>query len=355
VGATAASPAGTSPPTGGPRFGIVDSGMLTDTPARLVAALADAASLGVTDLREQLSWNATEPSPGVYRWAAFDRVVRAAAAHHLRMLVLVDFTPSWARPADCGSWTCAPADPGRFASFAGVAAARYAPYGVHDWEIWNEPNAAAFWQPRPDAASYTRLLTATAHAIRSADPHAFVVSGGLAPEPDARGDVDGPRFLSGVCRAGGLAAVDAVGVHPYSYPVPPGYRAQWSGWSQMASTSVSERSVMTGCGAGAKPLWATEYGAPTNGPGAAASPQDYNLAAHPDHVTEALQAELATDSVDAAAGSPWLGALFWYSRQDLGLAPTTVQNFFGMRRYDGSAKPALAALRSAIARVRSGS
>ena len=72
---------------------------------------------------------------------------------------------------------CAPADPGPFAQFAGAAAARYAPLGVHDWEIWNEPNGA-FWLPAPNPAAYVAWLRVMP-AIKAADPEATVISGGL--------------------------------------------------------------------------------------------------------------------------------------------------------------------------------
>ena len=346
--ASSGRPALAAATASGPRFGLVDGGLLSDTPAQLDAALSDANRIGVTWLRAQLSWAATEPSPGAYRWAAFDRLVQAAAAHHLSVLALVDFTPAWAAPAGCQLWMCAPADPGAFAAFAGTAAARYAPRGVHTWEVWNEPNSRGFWAPRADSAAYTSLLEATARSIRRADPGAFIVSGGLAPEPDANGNISPVKFLQAVCSSGALAAVDAVGVHPYSYPVPPDYPAAWNAWQQMADTSVSERSVMTACGAGGKQLWATEYGAPTGGPGAEATASNLDLAAHPDHVDENLQAAMATASVRDTRADPWLGALFWYSGQDAGTASTTNENFFGLRRYDGSAKPAWAALQAAM-------
>ncbi|HET6793717.1 MAG TPA: hypothetical protein VFH45_04715, partial [Acidimicrobiales bacterium] len=157
------------------------------------------------------------------------------------------------------------------------------------------------------------------------------------------------QFLSRLCGTGALAAVDAVGDHPYSYPVPPDYAASWNAWQQMSNTPVSLRSVMEGCGAGNKQIWVTEYGAPTNGPGTASTVGSYNLAARPDHVSEQLQSVMATQSVDDAKASPWMGALFWYSARDRGTLRTTNQNFFGLRRYDGTAKPAWAAMRSAIA------
>jgi len=352
AGATAPITAADASPAPDPlHFGVVDGSLLTETPAQMNTDLNTQASLGVAYIREQLSWAALEPEPGVYKWSQMDAIVKATAAHHMHLLALIDFTPAWARPIGCDSFKCAPAGPSHFAAFAATAAARYAPYGVHDWEIWNEPNVVNFWLPAPDPAIYSQLLTQAASAIRSVDPQAFIITGGLAPTADANGNIDQLSYLQGLCADGALSVADAVGVHPYSAPVGPDYYAPWNAWSQLAQTATSDRSIMNACGAASKQLWATEYGAPTNGPGAQATESDLNLAAHPDHVDEAFQAQMATQAVQYAAAQSWFGALFWYSSRDLGTLTTTNQNFYGLVRYDGSHKPAFAAYASAIAQV----
>jgi polysaccharide biosynthesis protein PslG len=353
-GTSTAGTASTTPATTGAaplRFGVVDGNLLAETSAQIDTELTTAASTGINFIREQLSWNAAEPQAGVYNWTAFDRVVHGVAAHHMQLLVLVDFTPSWARPAGCSTWTCAPAQPSQFAAFVAAASVRYQGYGVHDWEIWNEPNADYFWQPAPSAASYSAVLSASAASLRAVDPQAVVVSGGLAPEPDARGNIDPIAYLKSMCTDGALAVADAVGIHPYSFPVSPTYLAPWNAWSLMNQTTVSERSIMNGCGAGSKQIWATEFGAPTNGPGVTATSTNLDLAASPTHVDESFQALMATQAVQYADSQSWFGALFWYSYQDLGTATTTDQNFFGLVRYDGTHKPAFAALQAAIGQV----
>ena len=343
---TPAASAATSPTP--LRFGLVDNRLMSASGSALDADLADDTSLGVTAVREQLSWASVEPSPGVYNWGPFDRIVQAAAAHHVFVLAVVDFTPGWATPPGCTSWRCAPRYPQEFAAFAGTAAARYGS-AVGAWEVWNEPNTPAFWAPKPDPGAYAQLLKLTAAAVHAAAPGATVVSGGLAPEANDGDNIDPRTFLSAVCADGALSAVDAVGLHPYSFPVPPDYQAPWNAWQQMAATPVSVLGVLQSCGAGSLPIWITEYGAPTNGPGAMATPTSYDLAARPDHVSEALQAIMAQQAVNDARSYPWLGAFFWYSAQDAGTLPLTNQNFFGLRRYNGTAKPARAALQAAMA------
>ena len=121
----------------------------------------------------------------------------------------------------------------------------------------------------------------------------------------------------------------------------------------MQNTSTSFQSILTSFGYRTMKIWATEYGAPTNGPGASSDLSDYNLDADPDHVTETLQAQMATDSVRLAKTSSMLGALFWYTQTDTGTDTSDRENFFGLRRFDGSAKPAYGALQKAIAAARS--
>jgi hypothetical protein len=69
-------------------------------------------------------------------------------------------------------------------------------------------------------------------------------------------------------------------------------------------------------------------------------------------VNEALQAQMATDSVGLAKQSSTIVALFWYTYRDRGTTQSNVENFFGLRRYDGSPKLAYAALKQAIATKR---
>ena len=328
--------------------------LFSASPTFLGQTLDDAVQLGVGWMRVDLAWDDIQhDSPAVYNWAPFDRIVQAASARHLKVLPILAYTPAWARAAGCTNDKCSPAQAAQFAVFANAAARRYAPSGVHTWEVWNEQNTVGFWQPTPNASAYVSLLRTTSVAIRSADRTATVISGGLASTATSGGDISQLDFLKAFCAAGGPAVVDAIGYHPYSFPVLPGYKADWNAWAKIADTTTSFKSVLAGCGAGTKKLWLTEYGAPTNGPGVGATLSDYHFASAPDHVDEALQAQMATDSVTLAASSSFIGGLFWYTNKDIGTSTSTIENFFGLRRVDGSGKPAWNTLKQAIIKVRS--
>jgi hypothetical protein len=315
-------------------------------------ALDDVTAVGGRWVRLDLDWNDVEPVDGAaLRWTDFDRVVLAAKQRSLSLLPILTYTPAWARPAGCGSPMCAPADPARFAAFVRAAVRRYSLLGIHTWEIWNEPNLTIFWRPAPDPARYVTLLRQAASAIRAADPAATIVSGGLAPT-DAAGGVPQLDFVAAFCRLGGNRLVDAIGYHPYSYPVTASDPAEWNAWSKIERTTPSFRSILAANGTPAMKVWATEFGAPTAGPGVEATNADKALSRSPDHVDAAYQATIAADAVRTAAASGTVAALFWYTDRDLGTSTATVENFFGLRDVTGGPKPAFTALRDAVAALR---
>jgi hypothetical protein len=225
--------------------------------------------------------------------------------------------------------------PATYAAFASEAVKRYAAMGVHAYEVWNEPNIAAFWQPAPDAAAYTELLRTAYPAIKAADPSAIVVTGGLSPAVTNETSIAPTDFLQGVYANGGQGAFDAVADHPYSWPAYPGETQGWNAWYQMTGADPSLRSVMTANGDSDKKIWATEYGAPTNGP-----PGTF--------VSEATQAQMIATAFSLWQTYDWAGPLFIYQQRDLGTATDNRENFFGLVRADYSPKPAFDAYRAAV-------
>ncbi|MEU6141925.1 cellulase family glycosylhydrolase [Streptomyces sp. NPDC047081] len=305
----------------------------------LAASLDDAVAVGARWVRADLSWQDVQPDgPDRYRWGPFDRVVTAAEARGLTVLPVLAYTPAWARSGHCADSKCGPADPEAFAAFAGAAAARYTPRGIGTWEIWNEPNIPAFWHPAPDATAYTALLRATSRALRRVSPSAEVVLGGLSSAGAGGAAVAAPDFLAAVLAHDGKGLFDAVGYHPYTYPRPASARVpRGTAWDGINRAHPSLHGVLAAHGMPGTPVWITEFGAPTDGPG---------------HVTEQRQALIAADVVRTAAGTPHVRALIWYTDRDPGTDTSTVENFFGLRRADGRAKPAFDALRRAVAGLR---
>jgi hypothetical protein len=292
-------------------------------------------AVGAGWIRMDINWAVIQrKGPSSYDWAPFDRLVRAARRRGIRVLGTLVFTPTWARAAGLEA-DAPPTKASDFGRFVLRAATHFSAEGVHAYEVWNEPNISPFWATGPDPARYTRLLKQAYAAIKRVDRSAVVVSAGLSPysvygAADAKG-VNPVTFLERMYANGARGSMDAVGWHPYNFPWGLGYYA-WSGWSQMAATYPSARSVMKANGDGKKKIWATEWGAPTGTSSQA--------------VTEAGQAALIRAGLRQFKAWSWAGPSFVYSFRDLGTNLSDREQNFGLLRYDWSPKPAYAAFRS---------
>lgn len=181
---------------------------------------------------------------------------------------------------------------------------------------------------------YTKLLKAAYTAIKAVDRNATVITAGLSPACTCDGSMRAQDFLSGIYAAGGRGYFDAVGMHPYTYPALPTATdgsAYW--WTAMQDLRV----IMAQNGDAAKLIWATEYGAPTNGPPGSGA------------VSEAVQATMLTQSYQLARAATWMGPLFWYCLNDPGTDSSTVETFFGLLRFNKTKKPAYNSLKAAPA------
>jgi hypothetical protein len=298
--------------------------------------LANLKSIGIDSVRIGADWEwISYAGPGTYDWSQLDQEVASVRAAGMSIDMVISGTASWAAVSgESGTDVAQPADPAQFGQFAAAVAQRYAPQGVQDYEIWNEPNNTAFFQPAPNPAVYVQMLQASYTDIKAVDPSAFVITGGLAPETtDGAGDINEVTFLQDMYADGAAGYFDAVGDHPYSYPALPDTYEAWSGWSAMDATPTSLESVMAANGDASKPIWITEVGAPTGGP---------------DSVGTAGQAEDLTQAIDDAKASNWIGALYIYTYEDSGGDPTTDEDWFGLLNADGSSKPAWSAVAAAI-------
>jgi hypothetical protein len=325
--------------------------LLSLTPAQLNAELNDLVALHIGWIRIDFDWSVIQPTNSTsYNWTQYDQVIAAANARGIKVLGLIGYTPKWARGLGCTSEACPPANDDAFASFASAVVTRYASKGLHDWEIWNEPDHASFWRPAADPVAYVKLLEAVYPAIHEADPTSVVMTGGLAPGYTSNGSVSPTDFLSQIYALGAKNYFDAVAMHPYEYPAVPTYFANWSAWSEMSLTSTSLRSIMIANGDSSKPIWITEFGAPTGGPGSVtdASVADFDNSSA-DHVSEALQTLILSQAITLKESYSWAGPLFFYSYKDLGTSSDTSENFFGILRYDGSQKPAYSVVQSMLA------
>ncbi len=294
----------------------------------MTADLAAMAESGATWVRLDLDWSWVERDRGAADWRATDAALPRARAAGLRVLLVVSATPTWARPPGTGDKT-PPLEAGDFAAFLTRAVERYGP-DVAAWQVWNEPNIERFWQPAPDPQAYAELLVAATAAIRTVDPDAVVVTAGLAPAADTPdgSERDPVGFLADLARTGALDGVDAVGVHPYSFPALPGDEAPWNLFGRLAEL----RAHAVGADGRALPLWLTEFGYPTGD--------------HPNAVDETVQAQGILDALVASQADGSTGPLFVYSDRDRD--DEADPGGFGVRDLSGAPKPAWLALQEAL-------
>lgn len=306
------------------------SALLWESDAEQIADLDGMRNAGAKWVAADFDWPSTEQVRGQFWWGATDRVVQRARARGLNVMAALVYTPTWARPAGTTDKT-PPTDANDIVAFATAAARRYAPLGVHAYQIWNEPNVRMFWESGPDPTRYTALLRAASRAIKSVDPFATVIAAGLAPAADVAGESIAPfRFLSDMYAAGAAGSFDALGLHPYSFPYSPATPGAWNPFQLLPYYHV----LMTLNGDGAKKIWATEVGFGTGRDGTS--------------VNESVQATRLREVVQQWVRWPFTAQLFFYNYRDLDSSSTSVFDNMGIVRENGSVKPAYAALRSVL-------
>lgn len=195
--------------------------------SRLARALDLARHAGVTQIQAPATWWWLTRS-GTYDWSDIDRLVAAAEARRMDVVLQLTGTPDWVHPdlpASVGGmmeriWhppVRTLAELHRWAAFVGDVVARYRGR-IKQYEMWNEPNSPEFWKPGPSVEEFARLMRWAYYAARKADPGAKVVLGGLSTN-----DIG---FLSAYYDAADAQwhrearaesyFFDVLGVHPYS-------------------------------------------------------------------------------------------------------------------------------------------
>ena len=223
------------------------------------AELSARARAGVS--RITIDWRWIEPERGRYDWRPYDALISALRARGIRPLLAIVFAPhwAWAPGIECNQYkegcTYPPglAHDADWRAFVASVLRRY-PDAVAV-EVWNEPNLAGFWRPRPDAARYAHLLRQAARAVRSVAPSVPVLLGGLAPvEPSSGAGVAPAVFLTAIYAHGGRGWFDGIGLH--LYPCSSSTTALTSSMNWVRGPHGLPDSV---------PLWITELGVSTSG------------------------------------------------------------------------------------------
>ncbi len=258
------------PPPAVESFGVNVNRLFNDftfSQSQIDLQLTALQATGATIARSDALWEASEPQAPVdgvhhYDWSFDDRIAGSLAAHGLRWLPIIDYSAGWAQSIR-GVDHSPPSSSADYAAYAASFAKRYGaggtfwrahpqlrPLPVNTFEIWNEPDNPEFWRPEPSAAGYARLYTAARNAIKSADPQARVIVGGLTAPV---------TFLPAMLAAQPAlrTRIDGVAIHPYGAD------------PDAVLTAVSAaRAALDTLGMDSTPLYVTEFGWVTHPAGA---------------------------------------------------------------------------------------
>ena len=283
--------------------------LLGNSTAEMQAELQDYVDMGVDWVRIDIHWDLVQRNGGGgFDWTLVDRVFNAIEDRGIKITAVLNNTPNWVN-RDMSSWS----DHQAFGRFAGAAASRYRDVVDH-WEIFNEQNKAGI-----TPQNYTQMLKQAHDAIKAVDGDDVVITGGTAAVPSTGNGMWGAvDYLKQMYQAGAGDYFDAVGYHPYSFPLMPSDGAAWNGW-QMMEDGI--RKTMVDNGDGDKQVWMTEFGAKTTGGGLTVSQGD--------------QARMLGEAVDLAQDYSWAGPIMWFSYQDSNFEPG-----FGLRDGNGSRREA---------------
>ena len=223
-------------------------------------------SSGVTSIRLPMLWMEIQTESTFVAdpdFDGFDRQVRLAAQHGIRVFPFVWGTPEWVASRQVALPVANPWQRWGWAAFLRDAARRYGPRGsfwrehegldylpIRTWEIWNEQNIVTF-SGSTDPAPYATLLRESGRILHRVDPGAKVLIGGLfgrplqVPPNTASGD-----FLSRLYKAPGIKRhFDGVALHPYV-----------SDAGAMRAQIRNLRRIMRANGDGGTRLYVTEVG-----------------------------------------------------------------------------------------------
>jgi hypothetical protein len=270
-----------------------------------------------------------------------------AANNGIELQPFVFGTPAWVAQSldnrSCTAGGCtifAPKSPEALAAwqkFASDAAARYGPGGafwtlhpeipadpITDWQAWNEMNSKTFFAPKPSATQYVSMLSSFSAGIKSQDPSAKVILGGMAQLAGSHKAIPGDEFLTDIYGVKGSSKLfDGVAAHPYGATV-----------NKVAASTELFTDVIKHAHDSNVGLWVTEIGAGSKDGGNSLNKGKKG------------QADLLTDTYKYFAKVRTkfnVQAVDWFSWQDSTTSICSWCSSSGLLTTAGAAKPSMKA------------
>jgi polysaccharide biosynthesis protein PslG len=173
------------------------------------------AETGVRWIRVSMSWGYIERNKGQYDFAAYDKIFNDFAKYNLRPLVSLDSNGQKNYPNNANKYPYPPDTPEAQEAFSKWATAvidRYKGRGII-WEMYNEPNNAAFWPPAVSVQDYNQLALIVGKAVKQTIPNEILIGPSLLHSDYA--------FLEENLKAGALSYWNGISVHLYRHSKSP--------------------------------------------------------------------------------------------------------------------------------------
>ena len=185
-------------------------------------------------------YNPSDPNYGGQHMREYEYLMATAYDRGFKVIQIIRGAPSWASPAGKDGCAIRPEHYDNFANFVGKIVQKYSkpPYNIQYWEIWNEPDVASeavanipdspfgcWGNPKDEyfgGGAYGETLKVVYPLIKSADPKAQVIIGGLLLDCDPRvakpdKDCKPSKFLEGILKNGGGSFFDGISFHAYDF------------------------------------------------------------------------------------------------------------------------------------------
>ena len=262
-------------------------------------------------VRTIVNWQRVQPTDsGPYDWSSVDKDFEGLALHGIQPMPQLFGDKNDVTQIDnqsvMDSW----------AAFVSAAVSRYEPGSAFwtefegstpgsirvppkIWQIYNEQNICEFWPGGPYPNKYDVLLHRSAVAIRTADPTAKIMLGGMHGDDNMCGDLPSWKFLDGLYEDGAAADFDIVAVHPYAFSL-----------DGIVTEINKVREVIVANGDSATPIWVTEMGWSSELDPNSVQWWERDLQGQAEMLTAAWNLMLQNQET-------WnLGGIFWYTWRD---------------------------------------
>jgi hypothetical protein len=291
-------------------------------------------------VRVFLGWNALEPARGRYNVNEIENYAHFFASLPAGTKIDADVwgSPAWANGGS-SNVTTPPTDDADYAGFVNYLANAFRGR-VSAWEIWNEEDNSGWWSGT--AAQYVGLLKAAYPAVKSVDPSASVLVGGLTGNDGA--------YLQQLYAAGAKGLFDGVGVHtdtacnitsPYVFE---DNRGTHTINQYFFLGFISIHATMVAAGDGSKPIYMTELGWSSTGAECETGHWAGQKAAGVSEQTQATYLRQAYHCL-AQPQYGYVKAAMWFELFDQGTSGAPLDNY-GLLNPDLSPKSAFSAFAS---------